>query len=134
MQDNDTPEIISNFGSPDAQRCGAKTRSGVPCRNLAVRGMKRCRMHGGKSYKGFAHPNFKHGWYSDDFIFKVKRDMVRDYRRREKLRRKFDRLIEGERIAREAKEARKAKRRKTVTWNADALKRLFAVMTRAVSK
>jgi hypothetical protein len=28
-------------------RCGAKTRSGKPCRSPAVEGKKRCRMHGG---------------------------------------------------------------------------------------
>ena len=31
------------------QRCGAKTRSGAPCKNPAVSGKQRCRMHGGKS-------------------------------------------------------------------------------------
>ena len=30
-----------------AQRCGAKTRSGGACRSRAVKGKKRCRMHGG---------------------------------------------------------------------------------------
>lgn len=36
------PEILSQ-----APRCGAKTRSGRPCLSPAVRGRKRCRMHGG---------------------------------------------------------------------------------------
>ena len=31
------------------QRCGAKTRSGAPCKNPAVNGKGRCRMHGGRS-------------------------------------------------------------------------------------
>lgn len=31
------------------QRCGARTRSGTPCKNPAVRGKRRCRMHGGRS-------------------------------------------------------------------------------------
>lgn len=31
------------------QRCGAKTRSGTPCKNPAVSGKARCRMHGGRS-------------------------------------------------------------------------------------
>ena len=31
------------------QRCGAKTRSGAPCKNQAVAGRKRCRMHGGRA-------------------------------------------------------------------------------------
>ena len=30
-------------------RCGAKTRAGTPCKNPAVRGRRRCRMHGGRS-------------------------------------------------------------------------------------
>ena len=30
-------------------RCGAKTRSGTPCRSWPVRGRRRCRMHGGRS-------------------------------------------------------------------------------------
>ncbi|MGA7790448.1 MAG: HGGxSTG domain-containing protein [Xanthobacteraceae bacterium] len=48
-----------------AQRCGAKTRGGHPCRQAAVRGRNRCRMHGGA--KGSGGPlgdrngNFKHG-------------------------------------------------------------------------
>jgi hypothetical protein len=36
------PEILAK-----APRCGAKTRSGYPCQSPAVRGRKRCRMHGG---------------------------------------------------------------------------------------
>jgi hypothetical protein len=36
-------------GNPDnAPRCGAKTRSGAPCRGAAMRN-GRCRMHGGPS-------------------------------------------------------------------------------------
>ena len=34
------------FSSP---RCGAKTRSGKPCQAPAVKGKRRCRMHGGNS-------------------------------------------------------------------------------------
>jgi hypothetical protein len=37
------------LGSP---RCGAKTRSGKPCMSPAVRGKKRCRMHGGAKGSG----------------------------------------------------------------------------------
>ena len=46
-----------------APRCGAKTRSGHPCRSPAVRGRRRCRMHGGTN-KGPPKGNrnaFKHG-------------------------------------------------------------------------
>jgi glucans biosynthesis protein len=31
-----------------APRCLARTRSGKPCRSPAVKGNRRCRMHGGK--------------------------------------------------------------------------------------
>ncbi|MDQ2944379.1 MAG: hypothetical protein M3Y27_00265 [Acidobacteriota bacterium] len=37
---------IQLFSAP---RCGAKTRRGTPCRSPAVRGKRRCRMHGGNS-------------------------------------------------------------------------------------
>jgi glucans biosynthesis protein len=48
-----------------APRCGARTRTGSPCRQAAVSGRARCRMHGGA--KGSGGPpgsrngNFKHG-------------------------------------------------------------------------
>ena len=45
-------ENISKYGYPTSnllniRRCGAKTRKGTPCKGPAVRGKKRCRMHGG---------------------------------------------------------------------------------------
>lgn len=46
--------------------CGAKTREGGRCKNRAVFGGQRCRMHGGKTPRGAAHPNTKHGRYSID--------------------------------------------------------------------
>jgi hypothetical protein len=33
-------------------RCGARTRSGQPCRSPAVTGNRRCRMHGGAAGSG----------------------------------------------------------------------------------
>ena len=45
--------------------CGAKTRSGNPCKSPAMPN-GRCRMHGGKSLRGIAHPQFKDGRYSKD--------------------------------------------------------------------
>lgn len=47
-------------------QCGAKTRDGDPCKNPPMRGAKRCRMHGGKSPRGLAHPSTKHGRRSID--------------------------------------------------------------------
>lgn len=42
-------------------QCGAKTRSGEPCKSPPVKGRERCRMHGGKSLSGVASPTFVHG-------------------------------------------------------------------------
>ena len=46
--------------------CGAKTRAGKPCRLPPVEGRTRCRMHGGASPRGIAHPRTKHGRFSRD--------------------------------------------------------------------
>ena len=43
------------------KRCGAKTRAGTPCKRRARWPHGRCRLHGGLSLCGIAHPNFKHG-------------------------------------------------------------------------
>ena len=50
----------------EPKRCGAKTRSGEPCKNPPTTGRTRCRMHGGSPAqpRGVAHWNFKHGAYS----------------------------------------------------------------------
>lgn len=44
-------------------QCGAKTRSGAPCKAPAM-GNGRCRMHGGLTPTGIALPQFKTGRYS----------------------------------------------------------------------
>jgi hypothetical protein len=47
-------------------RCGARTRSGEPCRSPAVGGKARCRMHGGANGSGAPRGNqnaLKHGRY-----------------------------------------------------------------------
>ena len=52
-------------------RCGAKTRSGRPCSSPAVRGKKRCRMHGGAKGSGAPLGNqnaLKHGLYTKEAI------------------------------------------------------------------
>jgi hypothetical protein len=60
-------------GDPStAPRCGARTRQNQPCRAPAVRGRRRCRMHGGRSTgprtpEGnalSARARWKHGRYS----------------------------------------------------------------------
>jgi hypothetical protein len=54
-----------------SQRCGAKTRSGAPCRSPAVQGRSRCRMHGGAAGSGAPRGNKnarKHGRYTREAI------------------------------------------------------------------
>jgi hypothetical protein len=60
-------------GNPaSASRCGARTRRGTPCGCPAMRGKKRCRMHGGlstgpRTAAGLAHSKrvrWKHGRFS----------------------------------------------------------------------
>lgn len=49
-------------------RCGAKTRSGRPCKNPIVTGRKRCRMHGGAKGSGAPtgerHGRYRHGRFT----------------------------------------------------------------------
>ncbi len=52
-------------------RCGAKTRRGTPCMAPAVKGKRRCRMHGGAPGSGAPKGNknaFKHGLYTREAI------------------------------------------------------------------
>jgi hypothetical protein len=60
-------------------RCGAKTRSGESCRSPAVRGKRRCRMHGGASGSGAPSGNQnarRHGLFTGDAI--AERKQIRD--------------------------------------------------------
>jgi len=64
-------------------RCGAKTRSGQSCRSPAVRGKKRCRMHGGAKGSGAPPGNqnaLKHGFYTKQAIEDRRnlRQLIRD--------------------------------------------------------
>lgn len=128
MSTTDAHEIGSKFGSPHARRCGAKTRRGAPCRNLAVRSMKRCRMHGGKSPKGFAHPNYQHGLHSKHCPFGlVLRHEIRETRWRAKRQREFDKILARERLEREAVEARERERRGHI-WNEAQLLELAKIV------
>jgi hypothetical protein len=49
-------------------QCGARTRSGAPCKSAPVTGRRRCRMHGGAdgsgAPKGERNGNYKHGRYT----------------------------------------------------------------------
>ena len=53
------------------RRCGARTRSGTPCRSPAVHGKRRCRMHGGAAGSGAPIGNTnarRHGHYTAEAI------------------------------------------------------------------
>ena len=50
--------------STTAALCGAKARSGAPCRAPAMRDRRRCHKHGGATPRGLASPHFQHGRYS----------------------------------------------------------------------
>jgi uncharacterized protein YjcR len=57
-------------------RCGAKTRSGGACRSPAVRGKRRCRMHGGAPGCGAPRGNQNarmHGLFTRDAIAERRR-------------------------------------------------------------
>jgi len=60
MTDNDnrTHGIVNFQNKP---RCGAKSRSGKPCKNLPAKGKKRCRFHGGADGIG-GQPGNKNAW------------------------------------------------------------------------
>jgi glucans biosynthesis protein len=55
-----------------APRCGAKTRAGHSCKQAAVRGRARCRMHGGAKGsggpRGNRNGNFKHGLWTRESL------------------------------------------------------------------
>lgn len=51
-------------------KCGAKTKAGTPCKKAGMEN-GRCRLHGGATPRGIAHPNTKHGRYSKDLPTKL---------------------------------------------------------------
>jgi hypothetical protein len=60
-------------------RCGAKIRSGGWCRSPAVRGKRRCRMHGGAPGSGAPRGNQnarQHGLFTGEAI--AERKQIRD--------------------------------------------------------
>jgi hypothetical protein len=67
----DNPMRPAEMGQvSQAARCGAKTRSGAPCKSAPVTGRRRCRMHGGAdgsgAPKGAKNGNYKHGRYTKE--------------------------------------------------------------------
>jgi hypothetical protein len=66
MRQADIARRLSNLAI--APRCGARTRAGHPCKQAAVKGRARCRMHGGAKGsggpRGYRNGNFRHGLYT----------------------------------------------------------------------
>jgi glucans biosynthesis protein len=55
----------------DTSRCNARSRTGTPCRRPAIRGRKRCRLHGGLSPgapKGSQNGNYTNGEWTAEAI------------------------------------------------------------------
>ena len=64
--------------------CGAKTRTGSPCRRPPVRGRKRCRLHGGLSPgapRGSRNGNYTNGDWTREALEERRwvRDLVRSF-------------------------------------------------------
>jgi len=84
MRQADIQRRLTNLAK--APRCGAKTRSGQPCRQAAVRGRTRCRMHGGAKGsggpRGHRNGNFKHGLWTRETLEmrRTTRERVREIR------------------------------------------------------
>ncbi len=60
----------TEYAFNNAPRCGAKARTNnyLPCRNPAMQGKKRCRMHGGAKGSGAKKGNsnaYKHGYSTE---------------------------------------------------------------------
>jgi hypothetical protein len=49
--------VQSSSPMHQSPRCGARTRSGSPCRSPAVKDKRRCRMHGGAEGSGAPRGN-----------------------------------------------------------------------------
>ena len=67
----DNPVRLADKGAASQSvRCGAKTRSGAPCKSAPVTGRRRCRMHGGAdgsgAPKGERNRNYKDGRYTEE--------------------------------------------------------------------
>jgi ribosomal protein L32 len=66
MRQADIQRRLANLAK--APRCGAKTRAGHSCKQAAVSGRARCRMHGGAQGsggpRGNRNGNFKHGLWT----------------------------------------------------------------------
>jgi len=100
---------------PPERLCGAKTRTGAPCKNRGIWPSGRCRMHGGKSYGGMASPTLKHGWYSRYWPYTT-------MRRRIEIQERTDRYVAARMEEIRAERAKQEAREKV---KADELRQLF---------
>jgi hypothetical protein len=70
MRQADIERRLANMAR--APRCGAKTRAGHLCKQAAVRGRARCRMHGGAKGsggpRGNRNGNFKYGLWTRESL------------------------------------------------------------------
>jgi hypothetical protein len=70
MRQADIERRLSNLAN--ARRCGARTRAGSACKQAAVRGRTRCRMHGGArgsgGPRGERNGNFKSGLWTRESV------------------------------------------------------------------
>lgn len=106
-----TARVTANLNDvPEERRCGAKTRSGEPCKNWSTWSGGRCRMHGGKSYGGGASPTFKHGWFSRCWPYPMMRKRIEIQERRDRYVDACMEAIRAERAEQEAREKAKADR------------------------
>lgn len=106
-----TARVTTNLNDvPEERRCGAKTRSGEPCKNWGISPSGRCRMHGGKSYGGIASPTLEHGWYSRYFPYTFMRRRIEIQERRDRYVEACMEKIRAERAELEAREKTKADR------------------------
>jgi hypothetical protein len=74
------PDAAAVARMHDSPRCGARTRSGGPCRAPAVAGKTRCRKHGGGAGSGGQAGNrnaWKDGFYSGEE--KARRRRIMDF-------------------------------------------------------
>src|SRR4051812_48697404 len=55
----------------DVARCGARTRTGRACAQPGMQPSGRCRLHGGRTPRGFANANTRTGRYSRDLPTRV---------------------------------------------------------------
>jgi len=70
MRQADVERRLANMAK--APRCGARTRAGHPCRQAAVKGRAKCRMHGGAKGsggpRGKRNGNYRHGLWTREGV------------------------------------------------------------------